>query len=40
MIFIPCEDGISHSPEENIDWDDLEKGANLLLRAMLRLANE
>jgi len=39
MIFIPCEDGISHSPEERITWEDLEKGANLLLRTLLRLAN-
>jgi N-carbamoyl-L-amino-acid hydrolase len=38
MIFIPCLDGISHSPKEMIDWQDLEKGANLLLRALLRLA--
>jgi N-carbamoyl-L-amino-acid hydrolase len=39
MIFIPCLDGISHSPEEMIDWNDLEKGANLLLRALVRLAS-
>lgn len=38
MIFIPCEDGISHSPEEKINWEDLEKGANLLLHALLALA--
>lgn len=38
MIFIPCEDGISHSPEERIDWADLEKGANLLLRMLVKLA--
>ena len=38
MIFIPCEDGISHSPEEKINWEDLEKGANLLLHTILRLA--
>ena len=38
MIFIPCEDGISHSPEERIDWEDLEKGANLLLRMLMKLA--
>jgi N-carbamoyl-L-amino-acid hydrolase len=38
MIFIPCEDGISHSPEENIQWEDLEMGSNLLLRTLLRLA--
>ncbi|MDH7513064.1 MAG: Zn-dependent hydrolase [Clostridiales bacterium] len=39
MIFIPCLDGISHSPQEMIDWGDLEKGANLLLRALIRLAS-
>jgi N-carbamoyl-L-amino-acid hydrolase len=38
MIFIPCVDGISHSPEEMINWEDLEKGANLLLAVLLRLA--
>jgi len=38
MIFIPCEDGVSHSPEENINWEDLEKGADLLLHALLALA--
>ncbi len=38
MIFIPCLDGISHSPEEAISWEDLEKGANLLLAALLKLA--
>ncbi len=39
LIFIPCLDGISHSPEEAIRKEDLEKGANLLLRALLRLAS-
>jgi N-carbamoyl-L-amino-acid hydrolase len=38
MIFIPCEDGISHSPEERIKWEDLDKGANLLLQILLKLA--
>ena len=38
MIFIPCEDGNSHSPDENIQWDDLEKAANLLLHSLVRLA--
>jgi len=38
MIFIPCEDGISHSPQEKIDWEDLEKAANLLLRVLLDLS--
>jgi N-carbamoyl-L-amino-acid hydrolase len=39
LIFIPCADGVSHSPAEKIDWDDLEKGANLLLRTLVRLAS-
>ncbi len=38
MIFIPCEDGISHSPQEKIKWDDLEKGTNLLLHTLIKLA--
>jgi N-carbamoyl-L-amino-acid hydrolase len=38
MIFIPCADGISHSPDERVSWDDLEKGANVLLRTLIRLA--
>jgi len=40
MIFIPSRGGISHSPDEWSDWADIEKGANLLLHTMLRLANE
>ncbi|UCE22491.1 MAG: Zn-dependent hydrolase [Candidatus Aminicenantes bacterium] len=39
MIFIPCLDGISHSPQEMIQWEDLEKGANLLLQVLIRLAS-
>jgi len=39
MIFIPCEDGNSHSPDENIEWEDLEKAANLLLHSLIRLAS-
>jgi N-carbamoyl-L-amino-acid hydrolase len=38
MIFIPSPDGISHAPGESVSWDDLEKGANVLLRTILRLA--
>jgi N-carbamoyl-L-amino-acid hydrolase len=40
MIFIPCRDGVSHSPDEMIEWEDLEKGANLLLWTLLRLSGE
>jgi len=39
MIFIPSPDGVSHAPGERVDWDDLEKGANLLLRTLARLAD-
>jgi len=38
IIFIPCEDGISHSPKENIKWEDLDKGANLLLQMLVKLS--
>lgn len=40
MIFIPSPDGASHSPEEAIRWDDLEKGANVLLGALVKLASK
>jgi len=39
LIFIPSPDGISHAPGERLNWDDLEKGANLLLRTLVRLAS-
>jgi N-carbamoyl-L-amino-acid hydrolase len=38
MIFVPSPDGLSHCPEESVRRDDLEKGANLLLCALLKLA--
>ncbi|UCE43202.1 MAG: Zn-dependent hydrolase [Candidatus Aminicenantes bacterium] len=38
MIFIPCEDGISHSPKEKIKWEDLDRGANLLLQMLVKLS--
>jgi N-carbamoyl-L-amino-acid hydrolase len=39
MIFIPSPDGVSHAPGEKVNWGDLEKGANLLLRTLVRLAS-
>jgi hydantoinase/carbamoylase family amidase len=39
LIFIPCAGGVSHAPDETVDWEDLEKGANLLLRSLIRLAS-
>jgi N-carbamoyl-L-amino-acid hydrolase len=38
MVFIPSPDGASHSSEESVRWDDLEKGANVLLGALVKLA--
>jgi len=39
MIFVPSPDGISHAPDEAVRWEDLEKGANLLLHVLLRLSS-
>jgi N-carbamoyl-L-amino-acid hydrolase len=37
MIFIPCENGISHNEIENAKAEDLEAGCNVLLHAMLAM---
>jgi beta-ureidopropionase / N-carbamoyl-L-amino-acid hydrolase len=39
MIFVPCAGGLSHNEEESALPMDLEAGANVLLHAMLSLAN-
>jgi N-carbamoyl-L-amino-acid hydrolase len=39
MIFIPCENGLSHNELENAHPGDLIAGGNVLLHAMLSLAN-
>jgi len=39
MIFVPCEDGISHNEVENATPQDLAAGCNVLLHAMLARAN-
>ena len=38
MIFVPCEDGISHNEVENAKPEDLAAGCNILLQAMLTRA--
>jgi N-carbamoyl-L-amino-acid hydrolase len=38
MIFVPSVGGRSHSPAEWTHWEDIEVGANVLLRTVLRLA--
>ena len=39
MIFVPCEQGLSHNEEESATLADLEAGCNVLLHAMLKMAN-
>ena len=38
MIFVPSQDGASHSPREFTTWEDCVNGANILLQTVLRLA--
>ena len=38
MIFVPCEEGLSHNEAENARKEDLEAGCNVLLHAMLEMA--
>lgn len=38
MIFVPSAGGRSHCPEEYTRTEDIERGANVLLNALLRLA--
>lgn len=39
MILVPSKNGISHSPEEWTDWEDIETGANLTLSTLVKLAS-
>jgi beta-ureidopropionase / N-carbamoyl-L-amino-acid hydrolase len=38
MIFVPCAGGLSHNEAESASQADLETGANVLLHAMLGMA--
>ena len=38
MLFVPSVGGRSHTPEEFTRYEDIEKGCNVLLRAILGLA--
>ncbi len=38
MIFVPCEDGLSHNEAENITMDEAAKGASVLLGAVMDVA--
>jgi N-carbamoyl-L-amino-acid hydrolase len=37
MIFVPSEDGVSHSPKERTDWADCARGAEVLYRVIRAL---
>ena len=37
MIFVPSKDGISHNPAEHTSAEELEAGANVLLKTVLKL---
>lgn len=37
MIFIPSAGGVSHAPDEWSHWEDVEKGANVLLNTIIRI---
>ena len=39
MIFVPCAGGLSHNEQESAEPEDLEAGCNVLLQAMMTLAN-
>jgi len=37
MVFVPSKGGISHSPRELTEWDDVTRGAEVLYRVLLAL---
>lgn len=39
MIFVPCENGLSHNELEYAEPEDLIAGGNVLLHAILALAD-
>lgn len=39
LIFVPSEDGVSHSPLERTEWSDIEKGAALYLATLQGLCS-
>ena len=39
LIFVPSRGGISHAPAEWTEWQDIEKGASLMLAALVRLSD-
>lgn len=40
MIFVPSVRGISHAPMEWTEWDDIEKGVQVLTRTIMNLSEQ
>ena len=40
MVFVPSKDGRSHVPEEWTDYEDLQKGIEVIYRSVKKLASE
>jgi allantoate deiminase/N-carbamoyl-L-amino-acid hydrolase len=40
MIFVPSINGVSHSPQEDTRWEDIEIGLNVYSRALMELASK
>lgn len=40
MIFVPSKNGISHSPEEWTEYDDIAKGTDILAKTLYNLSNK
>jgi N-carbamoyl-L-amino-acid hydrolase len=38
MIFVPSKGGVSHNPSEYTPWPDVVNGTNVLLQAVLNIA--
>ena len=39
MIFIPCEDGVSHNESENATFEDIRAGGNVLFATIVKMAS-
>lgn len=37
MMFIPCYKGITHHPDENVTWQDMAKGTDVLFNTIIQL---
>ena len=40
LIFVPSKGGVSHTPAEWTDWQDIFNGTNVLLNTLFQLVNE